>query len=60
MYDKTDDFNFFIVNFPLICSNIQAAPAYEVYICQLIRYSRAYGSYHDFRERGLLLKMKLL
>ena len=60
MYDKRDDFNFFIVNFPFICSNIQAVPAYGVYISQLIRYSRACGSYHDFRERGLLLTMKLL
>jgi hypothetical protein len=31
-YDKSDDFNFPIVNFPFICSNIPAAPAYAVYI----------------------------
>jgi hypothetical protein len=31
-YDKRDDFNFLIVNFPFICSNIPAAPAYGVYI----------------------------
>jgi hypothetical protein len=37
-YDKRDDFNFPIVNFPFICSNIRAAPAYGVYISQLIRY----------------------
>jgi hypothetical protein len=45
LYDKRDDFNFPIVNFPFICSNIPAAPAYGVYISQLIRYSRACGSY---------------
>jgi hypothetical protein len=28
LYDKRDDFNFPIVNFPFICSNIPAAPAY--------------------------------
>jgi hypothetical protein len=28
LYDKKDDFNFPIVNFPFICSNIPAAPAY--------------------------------
>jgi hypothetical protein len=44
-YDKRDDFNVPIVNFPFICSNIPAAPAYGVYISQLIRYSRACGSY---------------
>ena len=34
LYDKRDDFNFLIVNFPFtsICSNIPAAPANGVYI----------------------------
>jgi hypothetical protein len=50
LYDKRDDFNFPIVNFPFICSNLPAAPAYEVYISQLIRYSRACGSYQDFLD----------
>jgi hypothetical protein len=59
-YDKRDDFNFPIVNFPFICSNIPAAPAYGVYIFQLVRYSRACGSYQDFLDRGLLLTRKLL
>ena len=59
-YDKRDDFNFPIVNFPFICSNIPAAPAYGVYISQLILYSRACGSYQDFFDRGLLLTRKLL
>jgi hypothetical protein len=27
-YNKRDDFNFFIVNFAFICSNIPAAPVY--------------------------------
>ena len=58
--DKWDDFNFPIVNFPFICSNISAAPAYGIYISQLIRYSRACGSYQDFLDRGLLLTKKLL
>jgi hypothetical protein len=58
LYDERDDFNFPIVNFPFICSNIPAAPAYGVYISQMIRYSRACGSYQDFL--GLLLTRKLL
>jgi hypothetical protein len=58
--DKRDDFNFPIVNFPFICSNIPAAPAYGVYISQLIRYSRTCSSYQDFLDRGLLLTRKLL
>ena len=41
-------------------SNILAAPAYGVYISQMIQYSRACGSYQDFLDRGLLLTRKLL
>jgi len=43
-----------------ISSNIPAAPAYGVYISQLIRYSRACGSYQDFLDRELLLTRKQL
>ena len=57
---RRDDFNFPIVNFPFICSNIPAAPAYGVYISQLIRYSRTCGSYQDILNRGLLQARKLL
>ena len=59
-FDERDDFNVPIVNFPLICSNIPAAPAYGVYISQLIRYSRACGTYQDFLDRGFVLTTKLL
>jgi hypothetical protein len=40
IYDKRDDFNFKIINFPNVCRNIPASPAYGVYISQLIRYAR--------------------
>ena len=39
LYDKRYDFNFPIVNFPFIYSNIQAALVYKVYISLLVRYS---------------------
>jgi hypothetical protein len=59
--DCVEKHNFLILNLPFtsIC-NIPAAPAYGVYISQLIRYSRACGSYQDFIDRGLLLTRKLL
>ena len=60
IYDKRDYLNFSIANFQFICSTIPAAPAYGVYISQLIQYSRACGSYQDFLNRGLLLTRKLL
>ena len=37
IYDKRDDFNIKIINFPNISSNIPASPAYGVYISQLVR-----------------------
>ena len=60
IYDKRDDFNFPIVNFPYLCNNTPVAPAYGVYVSQLIRYSRASSKYVDCVERGILLSQKLL
>jgi len=48
------------VNFPFLCNNIPAASAHGIYISQLIRYSRACGSYQDFLDCGLLLSRKIL
>jgi hypothetical protein len=48
------------IRFNYYLSNIPAAPAYGVYISQLIRYSRLSGSYRYFFERGLVLTRKLL
>lgn len=59
LYDKRDDFNFPIVNFPFMSSNIPSAPAYGVYISQLLRYMRACTFYPDFRDRHSLLASKL-
>ena len=60
LYDKQDNFNFPIVNFPFLSSNIPSAPAYGVYVSQLIRYARACSNYQDFMERGKELTTKLL
>ena len=53
-------FQFSILNFPFIYSNISEAPSYGVYISQLIRYSTSCGFPQDFIDRALLLTMKLL
>ena len=45
LYNKWDDFNFPIVNFPFLSNNILSAPAYGVYVSQLIRYARAFSNY---------------
>ena len=59
IYDKRDDFNFKIINFPNMCSNIPASPAYGVYISQLIRYARASSNYSDFLKHHLHLRNRL-
>ena len=60
IYDKRDDFNFPIVNFPYLSSNIPSSPAYGVFTSQLIRYARASSLYKDFIDRSMLLAKKLL
>ena len=61
LYYKRDDFSFPLVNFPFLCNNIPTwAPAYGVYITQLIRYSRACICYHDFLDRVLLFTRNIL
>ena len=58
LYDKSDDFDFRIVNFPFMCSNIPESPAYGVYISKLIRYAKAWSSYSDCIDSGRLLTKK--
>ena len=60
LYDKRDDFDFHIVNFPFLSSNIPSGPSYGVYISQLIRYARCCSHYDDFRYRHKCLVDRLL
>jgi hypothetical protein len=60
MYDKRDDFNFEIINFPNMCNNIPDSAAYGVYISQLIRFARDRSNYSDFLKRHLYLRNRLL
>ena len=58
--DKRDDFDFHIVNFPFLSSNIPSSPSYGVYISQLIRYARCCSYHDDFGYRHKLLVDRLL
>ena len=60
LYDKRDDFDFPIVNFPFLSGNTPEALVYGVYISQLIRYSRACDIYLDFIDKARLSTQKLL
>ena len=59
-YDKRNDFNFHITNYPFLSSNIPSSPAYGFLISQLIRYTRACSSYECFILRAARLSSKLL
>ena len=60
IYDKRDDFNFNIVNFPHLDSDVPRAPSYGIYMSQLVRFARACSQVDDFNERNLLLTKKLV
>ena len=60
LYDKRDDFDFHIVNFPYLSSNIPSGPSYGVYISQLIRYARCCSHYDDFRYHHKCMVDRLL
>ena len=51
LYDKRDDFDIHIGNFPFLSSNIPSGPSYGVDISQLVRHARCRSHYNDFRYR---------
>ena len=60
VYDKRDDLNFEIVNFPFLDGDVPSSPSYGVYVSQLIRFARVCSDVDDFKNRNLLLTAKLL
>ena len=60
IYDKRDDFNFEIVNFPFLDGDVPRSPSYGVYISQLIRFARVCSNVDDFNNINLFLTTKLL
>ena len=60
IYDKWDDFNFEIVNFPFLDGDVPRSPSYGVYISQLIRFARVCSNVDDSNNINLFLTAKLL
>ena len=60
IYDKRDDFDFEIVNFPFLDGDVPLSTSYGVYISQLIRFARASSYVADFNTRNKLLTQELL
>ena len=59
IYDKWDDFDFDIVNFPFLDGEIPWRTSYMVYITQFIRFARAFSNLSDFNCRNKFLTAKL-
>ena len=60
IYDKRDDFDFDIVNFPFLTGDVPRRAFYGVYISQLIRFARVCNHVTDFSARNECLTAKLL
>ena len=62
IYDKRDDFDFDIVNFPFLDGDVPRRPSHGVYmyISQLIRFARVCSYVDDFNTRNKCLTAKLL
>ena len=59
-YDKRDDFDFDVVNFPFLDGDVPRRTSYGVYISQLTRFARVCYHEADFNARNTCLTAKLL
>ena len=60
LYDKREDYNFEIVNYPHLDSNIPEKIAYGVFTSQLIRYARIFTHKEDLIARVKLIIDRLI
>ena len=60
IYDKRDDFDFDIVNFPFLDGDVRRSTPYGVYISRLIRFARVSSHVGDFHTRNKVLTANLL
>ena len=59
-YNKRDDFDFNILNFPFLDGDVPRGPSYGVYISQLITFARVCSHVEDFHARNKCLTAKLI
>ena len=60
IYDKRDEFELDIVNFPFLDGDVARRVSYGVYILQLIRFATVCNHVADFNARNKYLTAKLL
>ena len=51
-FDKRNDFDFDIVNFPFLDGDVPRSTSYGVYISQLIRFAQVSSHVDDFNTRS--------
>ena len=59
LYEKSDDFNFDIINIPLLDGDVPQRPSYDVYLSKLIRFARESSHVNDFHCRKQFQTAKL-
>ena len=59
IYDKRDDFDFDVVNFPFLDGDVPRRASYGVYITQLRRFATVCNHVTDFKARNKCLMAKL-
>ena len=60
LFNKRDNFDFEIVNFPFLDGDVPRSTSYGVYNSQLVRFARASSHVPDFNTHNKLLTQKLL
>ena len=60
IFDKRDDFDFDIVNFPFLDGDVPRSTSFGVYISQIIQFARVSSHVDDFNTRNKVLTAKLL
>ena len=60
IYDKREDFDFDIINFPILDGDVARSTSYGVYISQFLRFARMSSHVADFNSRNKSLTAKLL
>ena len=48
LYDKRNEFNFNVINYPYVCGNIPKTPSHGIFISQLIRFCNMNSSFKHY------------
>ena len=59
IYNKRNDFNFHIVNFPILDGHVPRSISYGVYLSQLSRFARVSNHVTDFNTHNKILTGRL-